>query len=404
MNLSENLPNENRLMVMDDDAEVGAFFGQVGEDLGFDVRVVSDPAGFGATVVEFSPTVLLLDLQMPGRDGIELLRELAGLDRHPKVLIASGLDSRVLTSATELGVSMGVEIAGSFCKPIPLDELEVLLTRLKSHVKHITANQLREALYQGHLVVHYLPKATFKAPGRWLIEGAEALVRWQHPEYGLLYPKDFIPLAEQSGLIVEVTDFVFRAAMEQARVWFAHGLYMELGMNLSAQFLSDLRFPDRLLALVRENNLDPSMVTLELTETAAMQDPAVALDILARLRVKNINLCLDDFGTGASSLTHLYKMPFSEVKLDNQFTNDMRLREDARALVEGLVYLAHKLKMRACAEGVEDESTLELLEAMHCDKAQGHLFGPAVRARELEGAVEKWNSRFAGKSRPKVGT
>jgi EAL domain-containing protein (putative c-di-GMP-specific phosphodiesterase class I) len=255
---------------------------------------------------------------------------------------------------------------------------------------------------QGQLVVHYLPKATFKSPGRWIIEGAEALVRWQHPEYGLLYPKEFIGLAEQSGLIVEVTDFVFRAAMEQARVWFAHGLYMELGVNLSAQFLSDLKFPDRLLGLVRENNLDPSMVTLELTETAAMQDPAVALDILARLRVKNINLCLDDFGTGASSLTHLYKMPFSEVKLDNQFTNDMRLREDARALVEGLVYLAHKLKMRACAEGVEDESTLEMLEAMHCDKAQGHLFGAAVRARELEALVERWNSRFPAKTRPKV--
>jgi EAL domain-containing protein (putative c-di-GMP-specific phosphodiesterase class I) len=133
-----------------------------------------------------------------------------------------------------------------------------------------------------------------------------------------------------------------------------------------------------------------------------MQDPAVALDILARLRVKNINLCLDDFGTGASSLTHLYKMPFSEVKLDNQFTNDMRLREDARALVEGLVYLAHKLKMRACAEGVEDEGTLEMLEAMHCDKAQGHLFGAAVRARELEAVVERWNSRFPAKSRPKA--
>ena len=134
-------------------------------------------------------------------------------------------------------------------------------------------------MHQGQLVVHYLPTATFKGPGRWIIEGAEALVRWQHPEYGLLYPKDFIRLAEQTGLIVEVTDFVFRAAMEQARVWFAHGLYMELGMNLSAQFLSDLKFPDRLLSLVRENNLDPSMVTLELTETAAMQDPAVALDI-----------------------------------------------------------------------------------------------------------------------------
>jgi EAL domain-containing protein (putative c-di-GMP-specific phosphodiesterase class I) len=391
--------NDNRLLVMDDDTDVGAFFGQVGEDLGFDVKVIADPEHFAATVVEFSPTVLLLDLQMPGRDGIELLRELGGLNRHPKVLIASGLDSRVLTSATEIGLSMGIDIAGSFCKPIALDELEVLLTRLKSHAKRITANQLRDAVQQGQLVVHYLPKATLKGPGRWIIEGAEALVRWEHPEYGLLYPKDFIGLAEESGLIVEVTDFVFRASMEQARVWFAHGLYMELGVNLSAQFLSDLRFPDRLLALIRENNLDPSMITLELTETAAMQDPAVALDILARLRVKNINLCLDDFGTGASSLTHLYKMPFSEVKLDNQFTNDMRLREDARALVEGLVYLAHKLKMRACAEGVEDAGTLEMLEAMHCDKAQGHLFGAAVRARELEALVEGWNSRYQGNAR-----
>jgi EAL domain-containing protein (putative c-di-GMP-specific phosphodiesterase class I) len=383
---------------MDDDADVGAFFGQVGEDLGFEVRVVADSEKFSPVVLEFSPTVILLDLQMPGKDGIELLRELASLDRNPKVLIASGLDSRVLTTAQELGTSMGVDVAGAFCKPIALDELEVLLVRLKSQTKIITVNHLRQAIEQGQLVVHYLPKATLKGPGRWIVEGAEALVRWEHPEYGLLYPKDFIGLAEESGLIVEVTDFVFRAAMEQARVWFAKGIYMELGVNLSAQFLGDLGFPDRLLTLIRENNLDPSMLTLELTETAAMNDPSVALDILARLRVKNINVCLDDFGTGASSLTHLYRMPFSEVKLDNQFTNDMRLREDARALVEGLIYLAHKLKMRACAEGVEDEGTLEMLEAMHCDKVQGHLIGAAVRAKDLEAIVERWNNRPASQS------
>jgi EAL domain-containing protein (putative c-di-GMP-specific phosphodiesterase class I) len=397
MHIGSELVNENRLLVMDDDADVGAFFGQVGEDLGFDVRVLAEPTLFGQTVLEFRPTVILLDLQMPGRDGIELLRELATLECRPKVLIASGLDSRVLTTASELGMSMGVDIAGAFCKPIALDELEVLLVRLKSQLKVVTVNHLRQAIEQGQLVVHYLPKATLKSPGRWIIEGAEALVRWEHPEYGMLYPRDFIGLAEESGLIMEVTDFVFRAAMEQARVWFANGLYMELGVNLSAQFLGDLHFPDRLLTLIRENNLDPSMITIELTETAAMQDPAVALDILARLRVKNINLCLDDFGTGASSLTHLYKMPFSEVKLDNQFTNDMRLREDARALVEGLIYLAHKLKMRACAEGVEDEGTLEMLEAMHCDKVQGHLIGAAVRAKDLEAVVENWNGRFQAK-------
>jgi EAL domain-containing protein (putative c-di-GMP-specific phosphodiesterase class I) len=393
--------SQNSLLVMDDDAEVGQFFGQVGEDLGFAVRVLADPMEFDAAVRELSPTVILLDLQMPGRDGIELLRELAALECRPKVLIASGLDSRVLTTASELGLSMGVDIAGSFCKPIALDELEVLLVRLKSQEKVITVNHVRQALDNGQFVVHYLPKATFKSPGRWIIEGAEALVRWEHPEYGLLYPKDFIGIAETSGLITELTDFVFRAAMEQARVWFANGLYMELGVNLSAQFLGDLEFPDRLLTLIRENNLDPSMVTLELTETTALHDPAVTLDILARLRVKNINLCLDDFGTGASSLTHLYRMPFSEVKLDNQFMSDMRVREDARALVEGLIYLAHKLKMRACAEGVEDEPTLRLLEGMRCDKVQGHYIGAAVRAKDLVQVVETWNGRFQ-QQRPKA--
>ena len=394
--------NENRLLVVDDDSEVGAFFGQVGEDLGFETKVMLDPGQFAQTVLDFSPTVILLDLQMPGRDGIELLRELSTLGRSPKVLIASGLDSRVLTTASELGISMGVDVAGAFCKPIALDELEVLLIRLKSQKKVVTAAGLRQAINDGQLVVHYLPKATFKGPGRWIIEGAEALVRWEHPEYGLLYPRDFIGIAEESGLITEVTDFVFRASMEQARVWFANGLYMELGVNLSAQFLGDLGFPDRLLTLIRENNLDPSMITIELMETASMQDPAVALDILARLRVKNINLCLDDFGTGQSSLTHLYRMPFSEVKLDNQFTNDMRLREDARALVEGLIYLTHKLKMRACAEGVEDEGTLQLLEQMHCDKVQGHVIGAACRAKDLEAIVESWNGRFQGKTRSKA--
>ena len=394
--------NENRLLVVDDDAEVGAFFGQVGEDLGFETKVMLDPGQFAQTVLDFSPTVILLDLQMPGRDGIELLRELSTLGQRPKVLIASGLDSRVLTTASELGLSMGVDVAGAFCKPIALDELEVLLVRLKSQKKVVTAAGLRQAIDNGQLVVHYLPKATFKGPGRWIIEGAEALVRWEHPEYGLLYPRDFIGIAEESGLITEVTDFVFRASMEQARVWFQNGLYMELGVNLSAQFLGDLGFPDRLLTLIRENNLDPSMITIELMETASMQDPAVALDILARLRVKNINLCLDDFGTGQSSLTHLYRMPFSEVKLDNQFTNDMRLREDARALVEGLIYLTHKLKMRACAEGVEDEGTLQLLEQMHCDKVQGHVIGAACRAKDLEQIVESWNGRFQGKTRSKA--
>lgn len=383
--------NENRLLIMDDDPDVADFFEQVGLGLGFDVRSLHDPENFFDALESFEPNLLLLDLQMPGRDGIELLRELGATGCAADIFIASGLDSRVLTTAEQLGRSLGLKMAGSFCKPIALEELKSLLLNHKQEQKIITAGQLEAAIEGGQLVVHYLPKVTFKSSGRWVVEGAEALVRWRHEEYGLLYPNEFLGLAEKTGLILGLTDFVFRAAMEQARIWFTNGLYVELGLNLSAQFLGDLEFPDRLLTLVRENDLDPSMITLELTETAAMLDPDVTMDILARLRVKNINLCLDDFGIGHSSLTHLYRMPFSEVKLDNAFINDMRTNADAQALVEGLIYLTHKLKMRACAEGVEDEATLKMLESMGCDKVQGHHVGSAVAAKDLPALIERWN-------------
>lgn len=380
---------------MDDDLEVSAYFRDVAQNLGFDVTVLNEPSRFFDTVVELKPNLIVLDLQMPNQDGIELLRGLADKHCQSKIFIASGLDSRVLKTAEQLGAMLGLHIVGTFCKPIEFEALKSLLEKHRHDERILTKDQLAYAIEAGQLVVHYLPKVTHKGKGRWIIEGTEALVRWDHEAYGLIYPNEFIGLAEESGLIVGLTDFVFRAAMEQARVWFSNGLYMELGLNLSAEFLSDLEFPDRLVSLVREKELDPSMITLELTETTALVDPELAMDILARLRVKRINLCLDDFGVGHSSLTHLYRMPFNEVKLDNAFVNDMKTSEDARHTVEGLVYLAHKLKMLACAEGVEDEATFRMLEEVGCDKMQGHYFGAALPAKALEAAAAEWNERYA---------
>lgn len=385
---------ENRLLVMDDDSEVADFFGQVGEQLGFETLVLCDPDSFFERLTAFSPHVILLDLQMPGRDGIELLRELADTGADAAIVIASGLDSRVITSAEEHGAALGLNIVGKIEKPATPREIENLLMRHKNVDRRVTAEQLERAIENAQLNVHYLPKATRKGPGRWIIEGAEALVRWDHEEYGMLYPSDFLRLAEDTGLIQGLTDYVFRAAMEQTRVWFANGLYMELGLNLSAQFLSDLEFPDRLLTLVKENNLDPSMITLELNETSETVDPDVMRAIMARLRVQNVKLCLDDFGAGSSSLMHLYRMPFTEFKLDRSFVADLAGSEDAQALVEGLVYLAQKLRMGVCAEGVEDEKTLNVLDRIGCHSVQGHHLGPAVRPKALERLVENWNSRF----------
>lgn len=383
----------NRLLIMDDDPNVRAFVTEVGTDLGFEATEVAEPGRLIGAVRTISPTVIILDLQMPNHDGIEVLRSLSETGTAAKVLITSGLAEEVLTTAEQLGMAMGVDIAGSLSKPIPLEQLEVQLARLKLEEKRITSAQLAEAIESGQLLLHFQPKATMKSPGRWSIEGAEALVRWQHDEYGLLYPNEFLSLAEENGLMTGLTDFVFRAAMEQARVWVANGLHMEVAINLSAQFLRDLEFPDRLMTLIRENNLDPGALTLELCETAAMEEPGVAMEILARLRAKNFNLSLDDFGTGFSSLTELYRMPFTELKIDRSVISEITTSEDAKAMVEGLVYLAHKLNMKACAEGVEDAATLELLEQIRCDRAQGHHLGKPMRPRELEALVDIRNAR-----------
>lgn len=384
----------NRILIVDDEPDIAQFIGEVAQDMGFEVKITCEPNVFRKAVKEFNPSVILLDLQMPEQDGIEILRWLAGERSDAAIMIASGMDTRVLTTAEQLGKSLGLKVVECLAKPVSVDQLEVALARLKASERHLTADELGKAIEAGQLVVHYQPQAVLKGPGRWIIESAEALVRWRHEEFGLIYPQDFLQLAEDNDLIKELTDFVFRAAMEQARVWFANGLYMEVSLNLSAQFLTDLEFPDRLLTLVRENNLDPAMITLELTEIAAMTEPEVAMDILARLRVKQVNLCIDDFGTGFSSLTQLYRMPFSELKIDNSFIADMQTSEDAEAMVEGLIYLAHKLKLKACAEGVESERALEMLENMHCDRVQGHLIGQAMAPKELERVVEDWNSRF----------
>ena len=225
----------NRLLVIDDEPDLAAFVAEVAGDLGFETRALSDPEAFVSELPRFNPTVIVLDLQMPRKDGIEILRLLSEQCCAADLLLVSGMDSRVLTTAAQLGRSLDLSIAAALTKPLALDQLELTLARLKRQERILTAAALAKAIESGQLIVHYQPKATFKGPARWLIEGAEALVRWQHEQYGLVYPDEFIPIAEQSGLIAGVTDAVFRAAMEQARVWAANGLAMELAVNLSAQ-------------------------------------------------------------------------------------------------------------------------------------------------------------------------
>jgi EAL domain-containing protein (putative c-di-GMP-specific phosphodiesterase class I) len=353
--------------------------------------ITADSAtGFRDQLTRRKPTLILLDLQMPGMDGIEALRYLAQQNISAGVLLASGMDQRVLASARQLGESLGLRMLGTLQKPAMLEEIEALLTRHLEPDERISLDDLQRAIAEHELLVHYQPKLQ-RAARDWQVVGAEALVRWRHPKLGLLYPGDFLPLAEQSGMIVGVTDFVLTDAIRQIGHWRSRGLRLTAAVNLSPRLVQDLEFPDRLARVLKEFDVTADQLTLEVTEAASMHDPQLVMDIFTRLRVRGMGLSLDDFGTGLSSLTQLYKMPFSEVKIDGTLIAEVLVNKPAATVVRSIIDLAHNLSLTVCAEGVETSPQFEFLEQLGCDALQGEFIAHAMPAGEIEPFIEVWN-------------
>jgi len=223
------------------------------------------------------------------------------------------------------------------------------------------------------------------------VGGAEAFVRWQHPQLGLLYPKDFLHLADDHAVTTAIADYVLTDAIRQVGHWRAHGLDLSVSVNLAPRLVKDLEFPDRLSRILQEFNVAASQLTLDVVEDAAQHDADLAMDIYTRLRVKGVGLALDDFGIGSSSLTHLYKMPFSELKIDQALIGSLPHNRTAAMVVRAIVNLAHNLSLSACAEGVESALAFDLLDECGCDRAQGDFIGKAVPASEFESFVLAWN-------------
>jgi EAL domain-containing protein (putative c-di-GMP-specific phosphodiesterase class I) len=302
------------------------------------------------------------------------------------------MDQRVLATAQQIGRSQGLNMLGALQKPIMLTDLETTLRRCLRSDAPITPATLSTALDQQQICVHYQPKATRVAPGRWIIEGVEALARWQHPTLGSISPVRFIPVAEKNGLIRRLTEQVLEVSLTQCRSWDAAGLHLSVAVNLSPQLLNDLSFPDQVARIAAQIGADARRIIFEVTESAAMFDPGTTMDVLTRMRVKNFGLSIDDFGTGYSSLKQLYLMPFSELKIDTSFVRDIFAHEDARTMVETMILLAHKLRLTACAEGVETREVLDFLDSVSCDRAQGYFIGRPMPGDELEQRVREWNA------------
>lgn len=384
--------SEPLLFALDDEPEIGEVVCEIAARAGFRAQSSTRSADLIAACREREPDVIVLDLQMPEMDGVEMLRFLGEAQVRAAIVLLTGMDLRTISSAESYAASRGLQVIAALQKPFLPEELRERLLEASGRAKPPTPEDLAAALQREELAVYYQPTARRFADGSWDITAVEALLRWHHPRQGLLTPDAFIEMGEAHGLGRSMTDYVLQKGIEQLKGWQAARLDLGLRINVSANLINDVRFPDRLAALLAEQDLDPSQLTIEITETA-MLDRANSLDILTRLRLKGVNLAIDDFGIGYSSLTQLFQMPFNEMKIDKSLVLGVPKSREAGIMVSVLVELAHKLNLKACAEGVETVDALAFLGSVECDSAQGFFISHPVAARDVPETVLRWQSR-----------
>ncbi len=256
-----------------------------------------------------------------------------------------------------------------------------------AHLRQVNlVRDLRHAAGNGELMLYYQPKLDM---GTRRVHGAEALLRWNHPQYGMVSPGEFIPLAERTGSIQLLTNWVIEESLRQMHLWNQRGLQIQVSLNISAEDLVNLELADRIAGQLVANDVDAEQLVLEITESGLMQDPEVALEVLRRLRQRGLLLSVDDFGTGYSSLAQLKRMPVQELKIDQAFVRELDPHSEDAVIVRSTIEMSHALGLRVVAEGIEHRATLELLAGWGCDIAQGYLIGKPLPASAFEQLLQQ---------------
>ena len=376
------------LLVVEDDAEVGRLIASIAEDLGFGTEVAFDFRGFERAIHQLDG-VIVLDLNLPEVDGVEILRNLGDRGYEFPVILISGVGERVVRAAEKLATERGLWVLGTLTKPFLPQELRDLLRRsqdcrrLDPKAKlplRRSREEILDTLRGGHLEVHYQPKVEM-ATGE--VSGLEALARLRPPGQELIPPSQFVRLAEEEGLIDGLTARVCAQALTDCGRWQRIGLDAGVSVNFSVRSLHGLELPDVIHAMARNHGVAPESLVVEVTESSLAQEPVRALDILTRLRLKGFGLSIDDFGTGYSTMRQLERIPFCELKLDRTFVQGASSSDDARAIMSSSVELAHRLKMKVVAEGVETWEHWDLAASLGCDEAQGFLTARPMPIKSL---------------------
>jgi len=388
-----------RILVLDDESFMLKLLSRILSNLGYTAVTLCDSGGAALErIAETGPNLILLDLNMPEMDGIEFVRHL--VERHyvGSLILISGEDERMLQTAEKLVQAHKIPILGHLHKPVKPDALSALLemwmppsTGAAGPVKKVyTADELRNAIENGQLINYYQPKAAV-ATGE--VVGVETLVRWRHPTDGIIFPDQFIGIAEAAGLIDDLTRAVFAEAVTQAKSWEQAQLQLRIAVNVSMDNLASLNFLNFVAELTEKAGIAPQNIVLEVTETRLMQDTRAPLEILTRLRLKRFRLSIDDFGTGHSSLAQLRDIPFDELKIDQGFVHRAWANETLRAMYEASLSLARQLGMEVVAEGVEDRDDWDFLHRTGCDLAQGMFLSRPMLPADLPVWIESWRER-----------
>lgn len=393
------------ILVLDDEPFMLKLLARLLTNLGFTHVATCDNGQAALARVDeaaHTPQLILCDLNMPGMDGSEFVRRLVEHGYAGSLILVSGEDERILQSARTLVQAHHIEVLGSLHKPVQPQALFQLVERwappaqAAQHLqgKGYGVERLALAIASGELVNHYQPKVSV-ATGDMV--GVESLVRWNHPQDGMVFPDQFIGMAEEHGLIDALTQVVLAQALRDSAAWASQGLKLRVAVNVSMANLTTLEFPEQITAAAAAAGVAPQSIALEVTESQLMKDLRTPLEILTRLRLRRFRLSIDDFGTGHSSLAQLRDAPFDQLKIDQSFVHGAHHNETLRAIFFASLGLAKELGMEVVAEGVEDAADWAFLQKTGCDLAQGYFIARPMPASQIPAWAAAWRQRWTAK-------